>query len=117
MRPTLPSSTRAARSHTHVIHALAQPAHLKLLHAFFQVLYVPAALAHLGVYPRPDLLILGLLPHLVRGIEKSPLALDLLEDRAEGVVVIVHGCGGGRATLHAAPRNRGLLMTLLLPLL
>jgi hypothetical protein len=63
---------------------------LELLHALFQILDVPTSLAHLRVYPGSDLLILRLLTHLVRGIEESPFALDLLVDGGEGIVVVIH---------------------------
>jgi hypothetical protein len=69
---------------------LSHPSHLELLHALFQVLYVPTSLAHLRVDPGSDLLVLRLLTHLVRGIEKSPFALDLLVDRGESIVVVIH---------------------------
>lgn len=82
----------------HVVDALAHPPHLQFLHTLFQILDVPTALAHLRVYPGSDLLILGLLPHLVRSIEQSPLALDLLVDRAESIIVAVHDGGGRRVS-------------------
>jgi hypothetical protein len=75
---------------------LAHPPHLELLHTLFQVLDVPTTLTHLRVYPGSDLLILGLLPHLVRSIEQSSLALDLLVDRAECVIVVIHDGGDRR---------------------
>jgi hypothetical protein len=39
------------------------------LQALLQVLDIPAAVPHLGIYPAPDGFILGLLPHLARRIE------------------------------------------------
>jgi len=77
---------------------LAHPPHLELLHTLFQVLYVPATLAHLRIYSGSDLLVLCLLPHLVRSVEQSPLALDLLVDRAECVIVVVHNGGDRRVS-------------------
>jgi hypothetical protein len=77
---------------------LAHPPHLQFLHTLFQILDVSTTLAHLRVYPGSDLLILGLLPHLVRSIEQSPLALDLLVDRAESVIVTIHDGGGRRVS-------------------
>jgi len=71
---------------------------LELLHALFQILDVPTSLAHLRVYPGSDLLILRLLTHLVRGIEQSSFALDLLVDRAECVIVVVHNGGDRRVS-------------------
>jgi hypothetical protein len=81
---------------THVVDALAHPPQLQFLHTLFQILDVPTALAHLGVYPGSDLLILGLLPHLIGSVEQSPLALDLLVDRGECVIVAVHDGGDRR---------------------
>ena len=82
----------------HIVDTLAHPPHLQFLHTLFQILDVPTALTHLRVYPGSDLLILGLLPHLVRSIEQSPLALNLLEDRAESIIVAVHDGGGRRVS-------------------
>jgi hypothetical protein len=85
---------------------LAHPPHLQFLHTLFQVLYISTALAHLRVYSGSDLLILGLLPHLVRSVEQRPLTLDLLVDRAECVIVAVHDGGGRRVS----PRREGISM-------
>jgi hypothetical protein len=35
-----------------------------------------------------------LLPHLIGGLEKSTLTLDLLVDRGEGIIVVVHDSWG-----------------------
>jgi hypothetical protein len=40
------------------------------------------------------------LPHLVGGIEESPLALDLLVDGAEGIVVVIHDGYRRRVSAH-----------------
>ena len=93
----------APRPERHVIDALAHPPHLQLLHALLEVLDVAAALPHLGIYPAPDRFILGLLPHLRGGIEQGALPLDLLIDRVDGIVVVIHGGAGGarQGTAHS----------------
>jgi hypothetical protein len=89
-------SADVPRPEVHVIDALAHPPHLQLLHALLEVLDIPAALPHLGIYPAPDRLVLGLLAHLRCGIEQGALSLDLLVDRVDGIVVVIHGGGGWR---------------------
>lgn len=90
-----------------VIDALAHPPHLQLLHAVLEVLDIPAALPHLGIYPAPDRFVLSLLAHLRGGIEQSALALDLLVDRVDGIVVVIHDCGEERE--FTAPRTHWIV--------
>lgn len=107
LRPPRPST---ARSQAHVVHSLAHLPHLQLLHALFQVLYVPAALTDLRVYSSPHGFIVCLRPHLPSGIQECSLSFDLLVHRTEGIVVVIHD-DGFRREVRAEGNGCGVVLS------
>jgi hypothetical protein len=75
----------------HVVHVLAHLPHLQFLHLFLEILDVPSSLSYLCIELRLDHIIECLLAHGICRIDERLLALDLLVDGAERLIVVIHG--------------------------
>jgi hypothetical protein len=89
------TSGRAIGAEGHVAHALACLPHLELSKFILEEQQIPAAIAHLGVEPGADGLVIRLRTHGVGSGEEGIFALDLLKDVLDSLVLI-HLCDGVR---------------------
>ncbi len=81
----------AGGAQRHALHALAHLAELVLAQLLLEELEVPPALAHLAVELGADGIVVSLLAHQVGRVDQSLLALDLLVDVHQPLVLVHRG--------------------------